>query len=83
MVVSPQFTVTVLMVPVPGTLVIVSTIDCPRKAVVADSVKLTVGGTLVATVTCRPKVFELLSSNESPLYMAVIVSNRAIVPVGV
>lgn len=49
---SPQFTVTVLMVPVPGTLVIVSVIICPRKAVVADSVNETVGGVCwIVTVT--------------------------------
>jgi len=43
-VVSPQSTVTVLMVPVPATVVIVRVIDCPRKAVVLSSVKLTVSG---------------------------------------
>jgi len=35
------------------------------------------------TVTRRLKVFVLTRSNESPLYEAVIVSNRVVVPVGV
>lgn len=42
---SPQSTFTLLIVPVPATEVMVRVIDCPRKAVVLSSVKLTVGGT--------------------------------------
>jgi len=55
----------------------------PNTTVVGLHAMVVVVGCNAARVTCRLKLFRLLSSNESPLYVAVIVSNRAVVPVGV
>src|SRR5438309_5698260 len=57
--------------------------DWPTTTLVGLHAMVVVVGCDAARVTCMLKVFRLLSSNESPLYEAVIVSNRAVVPVGV